>query len=149
MAISMGGGPTGPQMNVTPMIDVLLVLIIIFMVVSQSLKTKWGGGADSAASETRLAAAAGRSHDRDPSRMGAGRSQHRCSRSIRISVKMEDLAPRLQEIFKMRAEKVAFVQGDGDVDFEPVAQVIGAAHEAGIDRVGLLTRPVGDMPARV
>ena len=40
MAFSMGGGPSGPQMNVTPMIDVLLVLIIIFMVVSQSIQEK-------------------------------------------------------------------------------------------------------------
>jgi biopolymer transport protein ExbD len=38
MAFSMGGGPSGPQMNITPMIDVLLVLIIIFMVVSQSMQ---------------------------------------------------------------------------------------------------------------
>jgi biopolymer transport protein ExbD len=39
----------------------------------------------------------------------------------------------------MRAERIAFVKGDNDVDFEPVAQVIAMAREAGIDRVGLLT----------
>ena len=55
------------------------------------------------------------------------------------AVSAEQLEPRLHDIFKMRAEKVAFVKGDNEVDFEPVAQVIAMAREAGIERVGLLT----------
>ena len=50
MAFSMaGGGPSNPQINVTPLIDVLLVLIIVFMVVVSMSKHKGSRGADSAA----------------------------------------------------------------------------------------------------
>ena len=56
------------------------------------------------------------------------------------TVKWEDLQSRLHDIFKMRAERIAFVRGDDDVDFEYVANVIDIAREAGVDRVGLLTK---------
>jgi biopolymer transport protein ExbD len=62
--------------------------------------------------------------------------------TVRINqdnVRWEDLEQRLAEIYLRRAEKVAFVRGDADVDFEYVANVIDIAHHAGIDRVGLLT----------
>jgi biopolymer transport protein ExbD len=54
-------------------------------------------------------------------------------------VKWEDLQPRLHDIFKARAKRVAFVKGDDEVDFQYVADVIDLAREAGVDRVGLLT----------
>jgi biopolymer transport protein TolR len=138
MAISMGGGPTGPQMNVTPMIDVLLVLIIIFMVVSQSLKQT---GVDAQIPQPPKQD----SPQPPPERtiviqVAWGPDGHTPLYKINQEVvSMEQLQPRLHDIFKVRAEKVAFVKGDNDVDFEPVAQVIAMAREAGIDRVGLLT----------
>jgi biopolymer transport protein TolR len=46
----------------------------------------------------------------------------------------------LARIFLSRAEKIAYVKGDNDLDFEYVAQVIAEAHDAGITRVGLLTK---------
>jgi len=55
------------------------------------------------------------------------------------AVKWEDLEARLHDIFKTRAERVAFVKGDDEVDFQYVADVIDVAREAGVDRVGLLT----------
>jgi biopolymer transport protein ExbD len=42
------------------------------------------------------------------------------------------------DIFKERAEKVAFVRGDAELDFEQVAQVIDIAHAAGVSNVGLM-----------
>ena len=51
-----------------------------------------------------------------------------------------DLKPQLTDIFKPRAERVAFVQGDDDVDFEYVADVIDTARAAGVDQVGLLPK---------
>jgi biopolymer transport protein TolR len=51
-----------------------------------------------------------------------------------------DLKAQLQDIFKQRAEKVAFVQGDDGVDFEYVAEVIDTEREAGVERVGLLPK---------
>jgi len=55
-------------------------------------------------------------------------------------VRWEDLETRLEQIYLTRAEKVAFVRGDADVDFQYVADVIDLAHHAGVQRVGLLTQ---------
>jgi biopolymer transport protein ExbD len=49
------------------------------------------------------------------------------------------LRERLQEIFKFRADRVAFVRGENPVEFQVVAQVIDDMHAAGISSVGLLT----------
>ncbi len=49
------------------------------------------------------------------------------------------LGPRIEEIFKDRAEKVAFVKGDNAVLFEEVARAIDIMRGAGIDKVGLIT----------
>jgi biopolymer transport protein TolR len=54
-------------------------------------------------------------------------------------VRWEDLEQRLAEIYLKRAEKIVFVRGDNDVDFQYVADVIDVAHHAGVLRVGLLT----------
>ena len=54
-------------------------------------------------------------------------------------VPWEDLDVRLAETYLKRVEKVAFVRGDADVDFQYVADVIDVAHHAGVQRVGLLT----------
>jgi len=49
-----------------------------------------------------------------------------------------DLKSHLHDIFKARAERVAFVQGEDEVEFQRIADVIDIAREAGVDRVGLL-----------
>jgi len=61
------------------------------------------------------------------------------------SVKWAELKMRLKDIFKARAEKVAFVEGDDQVNFEYVAYVIDTARAAGVERVGLLPK---EMAAR-
>ena len=53
------------------------------------------------------------------------------------------LGPRLEEIFKTRAERVVFVKGDPDLEFQDVAKAIDIAHGAGIDKVGLMTAEDG------
>ena len=53
---------------------------------------------------------------------------------------MDNLETRLAEIYLKRVEKVAFVRGDADVDFQYVADVIDLAHHAGVKRIGLLTK---------
>ena len=49
------------------------------------------------------------------------------------------LQDRLEQIFKTRAERVVFVRGDKDLEFETVAQAIDIAKGAGIDKIGLMT----------
>ena len=51
------------------------------------------------------------------------------------------IVPRLQDIFRTRDDRTLFVQGDKDLNFNEVAQVIDAARGAGADRIGLLTEP--------
>ena len=57
-------------------------------------------------------------------------------------VPLDKLQGRLEDIFKTRAEKVAFVKGDEDLTFADVAQVIDKVHAAGVDKVGLITAKI-------
>jgi biopolymer transport protein ExbD len=61
-------------------------------------------------------------------------------------VKWENLHDRLFDIFSQRAERVAFVKGDDDVDFEYVADAISIARSSGVERVGLLTTTGPERP---
>jgi biopolymer transport protein TolR len=140
MAMSMGGGgASAPQMNVTPLIDVLLVLIIIFMVIVAESKEK-GLEAQIPQPPTHRDSAP------DPVRtivIQLGETKSGEPPELKINeqpVSWADLKPQLADIFKQRAEKVAFVQGDDGVDFEYVADVIDTARAAGVDRVGLMPR---------
>lgn len=141
MAFSMaGGGPSNPQINVTPLIDVLLVLIIVFMVVVSMSKHK--------GLEAQIPQPApddkGQSVPIDRTIViqviWGAQNQPPVLKINQDTVKWEDLQTRLHDIFKIRAERIAFVRGDDDVDFEYVADVIDIAREAGVDRVGLLTK---------
>jgi biopolymer transport protein TolR len=69
----------------------------------------------------------------------AEEGQHPTVKINQEDVRWEDLETRLAEIYLKRAEKVVFVRGDADVDFQYVADVIDVAHHAGVQRVGLLT----------
>ena len=139
MAFSMAGsGPSSPQMNVTPLIDVLLVLIIIFMVIVTEQKEE---GLDAQIPQEQQQTNAPPPVDRTiVIEVQEGANEEAPTLKInQQAVKWEDLEARLHDIFKTRAERVAFVKGDDEVDFQYVADVIDVAREAGFDRVGLLT----------
>ena len=135
MAFS-GGGPSNPQINVTPLIDVLLVLIIMFMVVVSMSKEN--------GLEAQIPQPAQSAQQPEVVRTiviqiaWGGKDQPPVLKINEDKVSWDDLRGRLHDIFKQRAERVAFVKGDDDVDFEYVADVIDIARDAGVDRVGLL-----------
>lgn len=138
MSMAVGGGKSGPvaDINMTPMIDVLLVLIIIFMVITP-LTPK---GLEALVPQP------------PPPNMKQTASDQRTvvivvnkDRSLMINQEPTDeakLGPRLEEIFKTRAERVVFVKGDPELEFQHVARAIDIAHGAGIDKVGLMTAKV-------
>jgi biopolymer transport protein TolR len=139
MSFSMaGGGARGPQINVTPLIDVLLTLIIMFMLVVSM---------DKQYQEKVQLPQPPKDQKSQPIVEGTvviqvvwtAKNQPPSVKINHDEVRWEDLETRLTQIYLTRAEKVAFVRGDADVDFEYVADVIDRAHSAGVQRVGLLT----------
>lgn len=133
------GGTKGAmsEPNIVPLIDVLLVLIIIFMVItpttSQGLNTIVP----------------------QPSPPNQKENQDILNKTIVVVVTAggdvminqdkstwDQLGPTLTKIFADRAEKVAFVKGDDSTEFADVAHAISIMREAGIDHVGLITNKV-------
>jgi biopolymer transport protein TolR len=126
MAFSSGQA----EMNVTPLIDVLLVLIIIFMIIVPVAPTGEQALIPHPPDDTKA-----------PPPVRTIVIQLHKNGSLAINdeaVTWENLQSRLFDIFKERAERVAFVRADADMDFEPVAQAIDIAHAAGVDNVGLM-----------
>ena len=124
------------DINMTPMIDVLLVLIIIFMVITP-LTPK---GLEALVPQPP-----------PPNQKPNQSDQRTVVITIDSDHKMainseptdpEHLGARLEDIFKTRAERVVFVKGDPQIDFSWVAKAVDTAHGAGIDKVGLMTAKV-------
>lgn len=138
MAFSTSGrGPLKAELNVTPMIDILLVLIIVFMVVvvsafqSKGLEAQIPQPADKRESSSNP-------HTVVIQLESAGDETRPRVKINDEPASWDDLQPRLSRIFLQRAQRVAFVKGDGDVDFRYVAEAISIAKSSGIHYIGLL-----------
>jgi biopolymer transport protein TolR len=139
MAFSMaGGGPSGPQINVTPLIDVLLTLIIMFMLVV-AMDKEYQEKVQIPQPDQKQTAMETQSRTIVIQVVWTTKGQPPTVKINQEDVRWEDLDLRLAQIYLKRAEKVTFVRGDADLDFQYVADVIDRAHHAGVQRVGLLT----------
>lgn len=120
------------EINVTPMIDVLLVLLIVFMIIVPAIPR---GEAALAPHPSRLAG--------PPDAVvleveqGAGGSVN--LRINRQQIAWGELQSRLAAIYQNRAQRVLFVKGDDRLSFTEIAEVIDIGHAAGIERIGLMT----------
>jgi biopolymer transport protein ExbD len=125
------------DMNVVPLIDILLVLIIIFMVITPTTPK----GLDALVPQP-----APPNAKEDPELLAKTIVvQVATNGKVKINqddVTWEDLGTRLDAIFKERAEKVAFVKGEDNVPFAEVARAIDIMRGSGIDKVGLITAKV-------
>lgn len=140
MAFSMaGGGPSGPQINVTPLIDVLLTLIIMFMLVV-SMDPEYGEKAQIPQPDPKQTETQPQPRTVVIQVVWTAKDQVPSVKINEEDVSWEDLETRLTRIYLTRVEKVAFVRGDADIDFQYVASVIDLAHHAGVQRVGLMTQ---------
>ncbi|MCC6391857.1 MAG: biopolymer transporter ExbD [Bryobacterales bacterium] len=136
MGMAVGGPGGGPKsdINMTPLIDVLLVLLIIFMVITP-LTPK---GLETLVPQPPPPNA-------PPPPPGQDRTVViiiNKDRSMMLNtepINEDRLGSRLEEVFKTRAERVVFVKGDPDLEFRDVAKAIDIAKGAGIDKVGLMT----------
>jgi biopolymer transport protein ExbD len=140
MAMSVGENKGGAmaEMNVVPLIDILLVLLIIFMVITPLTPA----GMDALVPQPNPNQQNQQDIDNKTVVVQVISDPKSDKSKLKINnedVTWENLGTRMEEIFKERAEKVAFVKGDNDVMFQDVAHAIDIMRGAGIDKVGLIT----------
>jgi biopolymer transport protein TolR len=130
MAMMTGG--QGPQMNMTPMVDILLVLLIIFMVITPTAPV----GLKAALPQDGPA-----SDSAPPQPPVVIRVEHDGKASVNTEpVSVADLGAKLLSIFRARPGSTVFVDGADDLAYGDVAHVIDIAKGAGISTVGLMPR---------
>ena len=136
MSMMVGArGTRSSEINVTPLIDVLLVLLIIFMVILPEHKM---------GEKTLVPQPSPESTARLPELPiviqlnNVGPSQAPILKINQVEVPWDRLEARLKDVYKQREDKVAFVKGDPDIEFEYVAEAVDITHRAGADRIGLM-----------
>ena len=123
------------EINVTPLIDILLVLLIIFMVIEptsvrglEALVPKPSSSAHSESNDSPIVLQVSTDNDHGV-----------IYKLDQTSLNASDLIPSLSRIFAARADKTMFIEGDAALNFAAVASVINSSHLAGADSIGIIT----------
>ena len=140
--MAMGGsgerGAINAEINVTPMADVMLVMLIIFIVVTPMLQK----GAPVTLPQTKNPLEMSDADKDDAVRVGVNRDGWFYLGTERILI--DDLGPRVTEIMKDRADKTVYVKADFRAKYGNVVKIVDAIRTAGVDRVGLLSERLDD-----
>ncbi len=131
MAMTIGSnGPGKAEINVTPMIDVLLVLIIIFMVITPIAPRGFDALLPQPASEDK---------GNQPEALVVTVRGDNMTLLNRQPLTLEALRDRLEVLCKLAPSRIIFVRGETGIEFARVAEVIDLARGVGINRVALMT----------
>jgi len=140
--MGMSGGSSGgtvSEINVTPMIDVLLVLLIIFMVIQPTTPRGLEALVPQPPKDQKTPPP---DNDRTIVLQVLGNGSTVNYKINDQSFAKDDITPELTKIFSTRQEKVMFIHGDKDLDFAPIADAIGMGKAADVTNIGMITPQV-------
>ncbi len=126
------GGGSISQINVTPLVDVMLVLLVIFMVTAPILQQ----GVSINLPKVRAAALTG-----EEQQLVVAINQKGQLYLNDVVIREAELTPKLQAVLKERPDRQVFLRADQNVRYGEVARVIAAIKGAGVERLGMVTEP--------
>src|SRR5215203_1052888 len=135
MAMDLGGGKGGvkSEINVTPLVDVMLVLLIIMMIVAPMLQQ----GVQVRLPRATNTASKPESAEQTVLAIAANRSLYLNARPVQEG----ELATKINEILESKAEKIVIIRADTEVDYGTVMAAMDQLRTAGIEDIGLITDP--------
>jgi biopolymer transport protein TolR len=135
MAFEEQGGGSISNINVTPLVDVMLVLLVIFMVTAPILQQ----GVSINLPKVKAAALTG---EEQQLVVAVNRNGQVYLNDTQIT--LPELGVKLQAILQMRPDRQVFLRADQNVRYGDVMRVIAAVKGAGVERLGMVTEPLTD-----